>query len=68
MEKTVARNEIFSEIIKVYNTELKAATYDLLRSKYGLKQPYLAITRITKSDRYSYDPETDQFTCLQRDA
>ena len=68
MGKTVVREEIFPEIIKVYNTEGRAAAYDLLRSRYGLKQPYFVMARIRKSGRYSYDPETDQFTCLQQDA
>lgn len=68
MGKAVISEEIFPEIIERYNTEGKAAAYDLIRSKYGLKQPYFVMTRIKKSGRYFYNPETDQFSCVQQNA
>lgn len=68
MGKTVIREEMFPEIIDRYNTEGRTAAYDLIRDKYGLRQPYFVIIRIKESGRYFYNEETDQFTSAQKDA
>lgn len=51
----------FSEIVDCYNREGKTAAYDLLRSKYGSKNPYFVIKRIKRCGAYTYKAETDQF-------
>ena len=61
MGKAVIKENMFSEIVDIYNTEGKTAAYDLIRSKYGVKHPYLTITRIKKSGKYTYDPDADRF-------
>ena len=68
MGKTVIKESMFPEIIDLYNTEGKAAAYDLIRSKYGLKHPYSTILRIKQSGRYIYDEEADRFISSDVDA
>lgn len=62
MGKTMITEDLFPEIVEQYNNGGKTAAYDLIRSRYGLKNPYFVITRIKKCGRYSYDPDTDQFS------
>lgn len=62
MGKAVIGEELFPEIIKQYNTCGKMSTYDYLRSKYGIKHPYFVINRIRECGKYTYNPETDQFS------
>lgn len=51
----------YSDIIRIYNSEGKTASYDFIRSQYGLKNPYCVITRLKASSEYEYDAETDKF-------
>ena len=62
MGRTVIKNEMFPELVELYNAEGRTAMYDLLRSKYGMKQPYFVFQRIKDSDEYEYDSESDHFT------
>ena len=52
---------MFSEIIDLYNSQGRTAAYDLIRSKYGVKNPYSTMTKIKRSGIYTYNPDTDQF-------
>ena len=61
MGRTVIKESMFSEIIDLYNSQGRTAAYDLIRSKYGVKNPYSTLTRIKRSGIYTYDPDTDQF-------
>ena len=61
MGKPVISEDLFPEIVRKYNSEGKTSAYDLLRSKYEIKQPYFVITRIKKCGRYEYDAENDRF-------
>lgn len=61
MGKTTITEDLFPEIVKEYNTEGKTAAYDLLRSRYGIKNPYSVITRVKSCGKYGYDPENDRF-------
>ena len=61
MGKTVIKESMFSEIIDLYNSQGRTAAYDLIRSKYGVKNPYSTMTRIKRSGIYTYNPDTDQF-------
>ena len=61
MGKTVIKESMFSEIIDLYNSHGRTAAYDLIRSKYGVKNPYSTMTRIKRSGIYMYNPDTDQF-------
>ena len=60
--KTVIGEEAFPEIVKMYNSEGKTAAYDYLRSSCGIKHPYFVINRIRESGKYTYHPDTDQFS------
>ena len=62
MGKTIIREEMFPEIVAEYNSGGKTAAYDLIRSKYGIKQPCFVVSRIKNSNKYAYNSETD---CLE---
>lgn len=62
MGKTIIKEDMFPEIIERYNSGGKAAAYDLIQSRYGLKNPYFIMRRIKKCRKYTYDPDIDQFT------
>lgn len=51
----------YPEIIEVYNTEGKTAAYDLIRSKFGIKNPTCVVKRLKQSSELSYNPEADRF-------
>lgn len=61
MGKTTIPEDLFPEIVKEYNSEGKTAAYDLLRSRYNVKNPYSVITRIKCCGKYGYDSENDRF-------
>ena len=62
MGRTLIPDTMFPELVELYNSEGRTALYDLLRSKYGMKQPYFVLQRIKDSDRFEYDSESDRFT------
>ena len=62
MARTVIPDTMFPELVELYNTEGKIAMYDLLRSQYGMKQPYFVLQRIKRSDNFEDDSEADRFT------
>ena len=64
MSKTIIGEEVFPEIIEQYNSEGKTATYDYLRSRYGIKHPYFVIKRIKECGKYSYNVDTNQFSII----
>ena len=61
MGNTVIKENMFPELVELYNGEGKIAVYDLLRTRYGMKQPYYVLKRIKNSEHYEYDPKTDRF-------
>lgn len=58
--------ENFPEIIEVYNKEGKTAAYDLIRSKFGIKNPTCVLKRIKKSKTFPYNPDADCFEASLR--
>lgn len=62
MGKAIIGEEMFPEIVQQYNLKGKAAVYEFLQNTYGIAYPSAVIRRIRKSGKYSYDPDTDQFT------
>ena len=62
MGRTLIPDTMFPELVELYNSEGRTALYDLLRSKYGMKQPYFVLQRIKDSDRFEYDSEADCFS------
>lgn len=61
MGKAIVPEEVFPEIIEIYNQNGRTAAYDCLRSRYGIKNPYFVLDRIKKSGKYHYETDTDQF-------
>lgn len=61
MGSTVVKEEMFPEIIEEYNRNGKMAAYDLIRSRYGIQNPYFVIRRIKKCGKYTYDPDMERF-------
>ena len=61
MARVVIPDSMFPELVELYNNEGKIAVYDLLRSQYGMKQPYFVLQRIKSCDKFDYDAETDRF-------
>ena len=68
MGKTIISENMFPEIVELYNTGGKSAVYDMIRSKFGIKRPYFVLRRIKDSDIYRYDEDSDRFTSTQSSA
>lgn len=68
MSKTIINENDFSEIVHEYNSAGKTAAYDLIRSRYHVKNPYCVMNRIKGCDKYEYNPETDQFSDAETSA
>lgn len=68
MGKTIISEDIFSELVEVYNREGKTSAYDMIRNRYGVKNPFFVINRIKKYGKYTYDPENDRFSDVESDA
>lgn len=49
------------KIVQVYNSEGRTAAYGLLRSQYGVKNPYFVIKRIEKNSRFEYNEAEDRY-------
>jgi hypothetical protein len=62
MSKTVIKECDFPEIVNEYNSAGKTAAFDLIRSRYHIKNPYCVIKRIKGCGKYEYNSETDQFS------
>ena len=62
MSKTIIQENDFPEIVHEYNSVGKTAAYDLIRSRYHIKNPYCIMNRIRGCGKYEYNPETDQFS------
>jgi len=52
-------NEELIKVVQVYNDEGRTAAYDLLRSQYGVKNPYFVIKRIKNDPRFEYNQDRD---------
>ena len=42
--------------------------YEMIRNRYGVKNPFFVINRIKKCGKYTYDPENDRFSAAESDA
>lgn len=61
MSRTIIKEGEFPEIVRQYNSGGKSAAYEMIRDRYGVKNPYFVLARIRRCRRYTYDSETDQF-------
>ena len=68
MSKTMIKESDFPEIVNEYNSAGKTAAYDLIRSRYHVKNPYFVMNRIKGCDKYDYDAETDRFSAVETSA
>lgn len=68
MGKTIISEDIFPALVDVYNREGKTSAYDIIRNRYGVKNPFFVINRIKKCGKYTYDPENDRFSAAESDA
>ena len=68
MGKTIISEDIFPALVDVYNRERKTSAYDMIRNRYGVKNPFFVINRIKKCGKYTYDPENDRFSAAESDA
>jgi hypothetical protein len=62
MSKTIIKENNFPEIVDEYNSAGRTAAYDLIRSRYHIKNPYCVMNRIRGCGKYEYDPKTDHFS------
>lgn len=53
--------EMFPEIVGKYNNDGKSAAYSLIRSSFGVKNPWHIVDRIKKCGKYRYDVDHDRF-------
>lgn len=65
MGKTIISEDIFPALVDVYNREGKTSAYDMIRNRYGVKNPFFVINRIKKCGKYTYDPENDRFSAAE---
>lgn len=56
----------YPEIIETYNTEGKTAAYDLMRSRYELKNPSCLMKKLKTNQQLGYNPEADRFEMARR--
>lgn len=68
MGKAIISEDIFPALVDVYNREGKTSAYDMIRNRYGVKNPFFVINRIKKCGKYTYDPENDRFSAAESDA
>ena len=68
MGKTIISEDIFPALVDVYNREGKTSAYDMIRHRYGVKNPFFVINRIKKCGKYTDDPENDRFSAAESDA
>lgn len=61
MGRKIIHEEMFPEIVELYNSSGRTAASDYLRNQFGIKNPYFVIKRIKLSSRYTYNPENDRF-------
>lgn len=55
------RVEDLKKLAELYNSEGKGAVYALLRSQYGVKNPYYVLKRMCEHPELSYDEANDDF-------
>lgn len=65
MGKTIVTENMFPQIVELYNTEGKTAVFEKMRSQFGIKRPYFVLRRIKDSDMYTYDEDNDKFISVQ---
>lgn len=58
-EMVKVNNEELVKVVQIYNDEGRTAAYDLLRSQYGVKNPYFVLKRIEKSPKFEYNQDDD---------
>ena len=61
MSKCKVKTGELKELAEIYNTKGRKAVYELLNSKYGVKNPYFVLRRMCDDPDLSYDAEADQF-------
>ncbi|WMJ77200.1 MULTISPECIES: hypothetical protein [unclassified Sedimentibacter] len=48
-------------VVQAYNDGGRATAYNLLRSQYGIKNPYFVMKRIEKNPKFVYNNENDRY-------
>ena len=66
MGKTIVTENMFPQIVELYNTEGKTAVFEKMRSQFGIKRPYFVLRRIRNSGMYTYDEKNDKFISVQQ--
>lgn len=61
MARYKVKDENLKELAQIYNTRGKKTVYELLSSRYGVKNPYFVFRRMCENPDLSYDAERDQF-------
>lgn len=56
----------YPEIIETYNSEGKTAAYDLIRSRYGIKNPTCVMKRLKNDSTLGYEVEADRFVTVNK--
>ena len=64
MGKAIVTENMFPQIVELYNTEGKTAVYEKIRSQFGIKRPYFVLRRIKDSEMYTYEEDHHKFICL----
>lgn len=55
------KQEVFPEIIDIYNMHGCTAAYDFIRSTYSIRNPYYVIKRIKESSEFVFDAQNNKF-------
>ena len=55
-------DEELRKLAQTYNTDGKPRLYEILRSEYGIKNPYFVFARMKDKEELGYMPEQDRFS------
>lgn len=61
MARYKVKDEYLKELAEMYNSDGKQAVYELLRTRFNIKNPYFVLRRMCENPELSYNSEKDCF-------
>lgn len=61
MARYKVKDKYLKELAEMYNSDGKQAVYELLRTRFNIKNPYFVLRRMCKKPELSYNSEKDCF-------
>jgi len=66
MPRSKVNDEDLRQLASLYNTEGRTAVYELLRTRYDVKNPYFVVRRMLEDTDLSYHAKDDCFHIQER--